>query len=384
MKKCFIILSLAIASLKGNAQNSSPFTFRTEITGDLISNMHGGRKSGHSYVGKIDLSLGLSTEKAGWFKGGKLFLHAINAHGGNPSARYVGDIQPVSRIEATNRISLFEFWYRQDIGKFSVLFGQFDMNSTFAVNATAGNFLNTSFGMYPSIALNVPLSIYPYATPSLYAKWKQSEKLAFQAAVFDGSPLKFQDNPNNLKWQIDGKKRLFSTFEIQMKEIKDSVVKGNYKIGGYYHNGDFRNLSDSSNSVDGSYGIYVTMDRLIIAENSKDNQGVTAFLQSGSSPGKTNLVDFYLSTGLIYTGILPSRSNDILGLGFVYSSINNHLHQVYPISYTQSRCLIELNYKAQFGNNFIVQPDFQYIINPGANPAFKNSLVGILRVSLVY
>src|SRR5690606_15282824 len=115
---------------------------------------------------------------------------------------------------------LFEFWYSQDIGRFRLLLGQFDMNSAFAVNALASNFTNTSFGMYPSVALNVPLSIYPAAAAAVFGEWKSTENLTMRAAVFDGAPLSFEQNPNNLKWDIHLDGGLFSTVELEYKEMK--------------------------------------------------------------------------------------------------------------------------------------------------------------------
>src|SRR6267154_1939419 len=162
MKHFIIFCNLTILSFALHAQKkSSPFTFRAEARTDLANNFQGGSKTGGGIIGRLDLSMELSTEKAGWFKGGTFFIHALTANGATPSFQNVKDIQPVSRIEATNRLGLFEFWYRQDFGKLSLVFGQLDMNATFATNNTSGNLLNTSFGMYPSVALNVPVSIYP-------------------------------------------------------------------------------------------------------------------------------------------------------------------------------------------------------------------------------
>ena len=36
---------------------------------------------------------------------------------------------------------------------------------------------------------------------------------------------------------------------------------------------------------------------------------------------------------------------------------------------------IELTYSAQLTDNFRIQPDIQYIINPGTDPSLKNALV---------
>jgi porin len=257
------------------------------------------------------------------------------------------------------------------------------MNSSFAVNQYGGNFLNTSFGMYPSMALNVPLSIYPTGAACILMKWKHSKNITLQTAMYDGAPLGVERNPNNIKWEMNLSKAAFSTGEVHYQYIKEDVVLGNYKIGGFYHNGTFDNLIDSS-ALTGNYGLYFTADQMILPKADNKTAGLGAFMQLGSAPGNQNLVSFYVSGGINYKGIIASRNEDNVGLALVHSSINRGLVTNYSDRFLPHRTLLELTYKTRFHNHFSIQPDLQYIINPGANPELKNAFLGSLRLALNY
>ena len=83
----------------------------------------------------------------------------------HPFRVYYGNISMGIRFH-----TVFQCWFSQNFGRFSVLLGQHDMNSAFAVNPYAGNLISTSFGILPSIALHQSLSIYPASLPGLMLK----------------------------------------------------------------------------------------------------------------------------------------------------------------------------------------------------------------------
>jgi len=41
-------------------------------------------------------------------------------------------------------------------------------------------------------------------------------------------------------------------------------------------------------------------------------------------------------------------------------------------------------YKAKINQNTFIQPEIQYIINPGANSNLSNAIVGLLRTSISF
>ena len=359
-------------------------TLHTTLTGEGVQVVSGGKRQGGSYHGRLEVVASFDTEKAGLWKGGTFSVHGLNAHGALPSATFVGDIQPISRIEASSRSTLFEFWYRQQFGRFSALVGQHDMNSAFAVNRYGKTFLNTSFGMYPSVALNVPLSIYPVGAATLLLKWQATDAFSVQAAVYDGSPLGADRNPHNLRRELNLGESAFVTAELGYDCRKDGVVRGSYKLGGFYHSGKFPALVDPTQTFRGNRGVYLSADHLVWRETAGGEEGLGAFLQTGGAPGNQNLVNFYLSSGLSYRGLLPKRGDDELGFGLVHSSLNADWVAAGESGRYAARTLLEVNYKAQLGKYFSVQPDVQYIIHPGAVRPAPNAFIGMLRCTLAY
>jgi porin len=143
-----------MGTLKAEEVKGGPFQFSFHYKGELAGSFSGGLHPFRVYYGNVSMGIHFRTEKAGLWKGGEFLLQGPNVHGANPSATSVHDLQPISRIEARERTVLFQGWFRQTFSHFSVLLGQHDMNSSFAVNPYAGNLISTSFGIFPSKALH--------------------------------------------------------------------------------------------------------------------------------------------------------------------------------------------------------------------------------------
>ncbi|EAY25689.1 carbohydrate-selective porin, putative [Microscilla marina ATCC 23134] len=89
-----------INSITSSSGSKSPFDFTTIIQGDIFHNFDSGLQTESDYMGRVHLIISLDTKKAGLWKNGKLLVNGVNAHGGNPTATYIGDFQPISRNEA--------------------------------------------------------------------------------------------------------------------------------------------------------------------------------------------------------------------------------------------------------------------------------------------
>lgn len=373
-----------VTDSKASEAASDPFTFTAVLQGGMMQNFSGGLKTGSDYMGRVHLTLSLDTKKAGLWKGGQFLVNATNAHGGTPTADLVGDFQPISRNEATERTGLFEFWYRHTVGNTSLLVGQHDMNSSFGTSGYAGLSINSAFGMYPSITPNTgfAFSIFPRTMPAIYLK-HDTDKLTFQAAVYAGASEDFEDDRYNAKWNLDDSQ--FMVGEIHYKNVKNGIQKGVYKLGVIKHTGKFQDVTDLSGvaTTDAGMGMYVIADHLLIQENDNSDQGMGVFFEAGVASGDHNLIDRFIAAGMVYKGLLSTRDNDELFLGVLNSSINDDI-PAGSIYDEGSRTTLELNYAIRLGSHFTLQPDFQYIINPGASSAIDDAFLGIMRFSINY
>ena len=374
----------------------NPFGFEATYTGDLVTNVKGGIQPGSVYMGLVDVGIGFNTDKAGWWQGGDIFFHAQNTHGGLASEQLVGDLQVLSNIECGNYTYLFELWYRQSFGKFSLLFGVNDFNAVFASSEYGGMFLNSAFGIHSSIALNIPVSIFPKTALGFIMNYDASDALSLRAAIYDGDPGSLEDDPHNLDWTVSKDEGYLligeMEYRLQRKENwntirKEGILLGTYKLGAYYHSGSFENTLEGSVSK-GNYGFYMLADQVIIPRSIYVNKSVSTFVQLGWCPSVKNINRVYLGTGFNLRGLLFGRHQDILGIGIAHAKMNNEAFMIEPEiipginPLLRFETAIEISYKAQLTDNIAIQPDLHYIINPGANEAFENAFVPSLRLEI--
>lgn len=356
--------------------------FSTKVNGDFILNHTGGIKRGYTYIGMEDFTISLSTGSAGWWKGGNFFLHGFNSHGKGISENYTGDLQVLSNIEAGDYTGLYEFYYMQKLGRFTFLFGQHDLNSEFVGTKYGGTFINSSFGIAPSISLNVPVSIYPVAAPCLMLKYGTPGGITYKFATYDGDPGDLESNRFNVQWNIGSHEGFFSIAEIEYNHVLGERSTSTYKAGTYYHTGEFLNYSDTSLLSNGNYGLYAIIDQPLFTNSLTPGRGLCFFVQAGITPQQFNMVSNYLGAGFRYHGILPNRFYDEIGLAFARIGIGkDYYHLFQPLK--KKETTIEATYRFVFGRRYTLQPSIQYIIDPGMG-SYESSFVSLLRFSLEY
>ena len=344
-------------------KKESPFTLGAHYVGDLVSNFDGGIQTGTTYLGMATVEAAFDTEKAKWWKGGEVFTKIANTHGGEPTAYLVGDFQGVSNIEAGNHTWLYELWYKQNIGSISITAGLQDLNVNFAASEYGALFTNSSFGVHSSIADNIPAPIFPLTALGLDLEWQISEKHLLKAAIFDGTPDDFENNPFNTNWKLCKTDGFLAVSELQ---IDKSVIKNKnacYKLGVYFHEHGDLNIGTEKNK-----GFYFVGDQQITDK-------LSAFTQIGLSPKSVNVHNHFYGFGINYNGLIKKRQNDQCGIAVAHAGFDDKS--------TGNETAIEVTYKYQLSPNIYIRPDVQYIINPvGTGSKLDNALVGFIRLDI--
>jgi len=348
---------------------SKPFYIEGSYIGDIVSNLSGGIKRGTTYLGLANLKAGVNTQAAGWWKGGEFRINAANTHGGTPSESFVGDFQGVSNIEAGNLTFMYEMWYKQTVGNLSLTIGLQDLNSNFAMTDNGALFTNSSFGIHPSIADNIPSPIFPLTALGAMLQYNYKEKLIWQAAIFDGTPDDFENNPYNTNWNLSGNDGYLAVTEIQVLQSLISGYDGTYKFGAYFHE-----HCDSTTIEQKTHGFYFVGDQMVYKTL---NGGWALFSQVGLSPKHENKNNYYLSLGVNIKGISQKRSKDEAGIAIAYAGFGE--------GSTRNETAVELTYLFSVNENIRLKPDLQYIIHPaGTGINLTNALVGSFRIELAF
>ncbi len=370
---CGVLLNNIIGQ-DNSSGKTPPISLGTTYIGDAVYNFSGGIKTGKAYMGYIDLGATINTEGLGIWRNGELFINLQNTHGSTVSADYIGDAQVMSNIDNGDYTYLYQFWYRQTINKFSLLVGIHDLNSEFFVSDFSGEYANSSFGIMPAVSFNVPVPIFPKTTLGAILRYDFSDAISFQTAVFDGNPLDLDSIPYNGELVIGDNHGLFSVAEIHYNHNSSNGRNGTYKIGFFYHSGDFENLAKDK-VYKGNYGVYIFIDQMLFPASREENEGLGTFFQLGLSPDDRSLNDLFIGFGFNYYG----ASDNIIGLGVAHASLSNKLVDANPKIYANGETAIESFYKMKLGEYITLQPEIQYIINPGFNKSLDNALVGLFR-----
>jgi len=348
-------------------------------TGEVFSNLHGGLDSSHAteYRGNLDVTLVLDTEALGLWSGGTLVVYAQNGHGEGISEEYVGDAQVLSNIDADDFTQVSEYWLEQkllgDAARLKI--GKQDANADFCAVDGGGDFINSSFGFAP----NVPLPTFPDPGLGVAVFLEPAAWLGVGIGVYDGGP-------NGGTWGFDAFDAEGGTFGITELALRTPALPGIrkpgvYRIGGWLNTENVDEITGDPDphTFSGNHGLYVICDQLLLEERpgEEDSQGLAAFGQLSWAPGDRNELERYFGAGLVYTGAMPGRDLDLLGLGVAHAVFSDRVRDLDDVTH---ETVVELFYRAQLTPWLALEPDLQLIVNPGGHG--DDSLVLGLRFTV--
>ncbi len=352
---------------------------------DWSHNCRGGLRTRSSTLRHLlDLNLTLDLDRLVGVPGGTFFVQFLHHHGPDSSTIDTGDFQVYSNIDADGRTELAQLWYRQDFfdGLLGVKFGKSEANDDFAFVDHGAAFIHSSPGVsptvlefptYPDTAVGVILFVNPtdflYANVGLFDGALHEGHLTGEHAgeTFFGQPA---------DWFVIGE--LGVTWEFA-----DGCV-GRLGVGGWGHTGDFTTFAGQNES--GTAGWYLVLDQTLYCEQPDDEtnaQGLGLFFQLAGADEEVAEVDLHCGIGVQYVGLLPSRDDDIVGVMVSYVHFSAPARQV--AAFTQDyEMAFELFYKLQLTPWLALQPDLQYIKNPGGNQLLRDAVVATLRIEATF
>jgi porin len=395
---------------------------------ELWGNLGGGIRQGADYNGLTTASVTINLEKAVGWTGANFFASAFQIHGRQPTNNLVGNVQTISNIEATRATKLYDLWIEQTLfdGKLAVRVGQEGANDELMVTQYGAVLINSSFG-YPALAaLDLPSGgpNYPLATPMVRLKYQPNDTISFMSAIFNGDPAGPGTGDPQLRdasgtaFRVNDAPLLFEELAITRNQAPDAKgLPATYKLGFWFHTGSFADLQTDSlgrslaapNSSHiphlhrDDFALYAVADQLVWREPGHSGNGIGLFALVMGAPASRNLVTLDIEAGLNWKGPFPGRDNDVFALGVSYAGISRaeQERQAAAIAFNGTgqkvlgnETVLEATYSYQVAPWLVLQPDLQYVINPGAglptnlnpvtNRALKNATVMGLRSTITF
>jgi porin len=358
---------------------------RIIYTGDTLAVVTGGLRRHTAYLDNTDMTLTLDAEPLVGWTGARFFVYGLGDHGRDPSAALVGDLSGIDNIEAPDTFKLYEAWYLQELfaGRFSILGGLYNLNGEFDVDESAQTFINSAFGIgteYSQAGRNGP-SIFPVTSLAVRLRVRPTEHWYVQTAVLDGAPgSRRDDGGTQIVWQgRDGVLIAAETACVLGQEEGAAVAYGKYAFGGWAYSTRLPRLeSDSAREHSGSHGLYAFVEQQVYREATDPTQGLALFVRVGYANPTFNPIEWTLSGGGTYTGLVPGRDADLFGVAATTAWSGHDARDAgravgEPVLGAET--VIEMTYRIQLTPWLTLQPDLQYLVNPGLSSTIKDALV---------
>ena len=384
-------------------------------TSEVLGNVSGGVNQGFEYDGLTQMILQLDTQKAFNWYGGTFNVSALQIHGRNLSQDNLYTLQTASGIEADRATRLWELWYDQAFdreGRFDLRVGQQSLDQEFMVSQNALLFVNTMFGwpMVPSADLPGGGPAYPLSAPGVRLQVRPINSLTFLAGVFNGSPLSNSgENSSGTTFPLDGGTLIIAELQYRYPSVGTMVyadqsqsLSGTYKIGFWYDTEDFADQEYDNTGLSlanpastgvprthhGDYSLYAVMDQMVwrSADPNDADRALNFFARAMGTPqADRNLIDFSLNAGFTLSEPLPHRDDDTFGIGMGFTKVSDRAADLdkdynfyngvaYPVR--SDEAFVEVTYQYQLTPWCQLQPDFQYVFNPGGGIPNPNSSSG--------
>lgn len=381
LSKASPLAALFLPALLSTAKaEESAARFDVRYMADVMSNLSGGIETGSRYMDNLDVTLELDAERAIGWDGATLFLYGVYNNGKAFSGDLVGDAQALSSIETgVEAARLLEAWIDQRFldDRASVRVGLYDLNSEFDVIETAGLFLHaaqtTTFALAQSGEAGP--SIFPVTSLAARAEFRLTDHLLLRTAVLDGVPGD-PDHPKRTAIKLgDGDGALL------VSELEYGTERLRAAAGYWRYTGRFEDLETGLNRR-GNDGIYALVEGRVYEDPNDPRRGLALFAHGGWASASLNAFKYSLAAGAVYTGILPARPEDDLGLAVAWVETGAPFKAAEAAM--NREVAIELTYRAVINDFIAIQPDVQYVINPGAAPELRDAFVIGVRLDFTW
>jgi porin len=260
-----------------------------------------------------------------------------------------------------------EYWWEFDLldGDITVRLGKQDANTEFLFIDLATDFIQSTFGLSPSTAFPT----YPDQSMGAVVLLRLSESCRLKTGVWDA--LSSGGN-----WGFSGNDTSLVIGELEYHyALLEGTLPGTLVLGAAYESAG----EISGEPVSDVHEYILQLEQRIFRENRRDEedtQGLAVFggyypRFPGSQTTEESIGDSFVA-GLVYTGLVPERDEDVIGAGVSWAELFQ--------GGTNEETVFELFYKAKVTRSTSLQPDLQYISTPSG--IYRDSLVVGLRFEL--
>jgi len=372
--------------------------------GDFLSNPVGGKSQEASWMQLLVAGGEVSLEKTIGWKGASMVISVTDAAGSNLSLP-VGNVFTISQAYVMNTFALYDLFLKQRLldGRIELNVGRFSAGQFFATMPAMGMVVSGAVNGNPtSLFLNAPYHATAGASWAAHAKVKPTEQTYAEAGVFQASPRIGNPAYHGADFSIQSGDGVLLMAEVgwtpafdaepQGQGDKKTVVpaepgrKGVYSFGAYYANYTFDTFQGGT--AHNAFGFYAMAQQMLWRGKANPHHHFSLWGGVTWSP-QEELAQMPVMGfgGAIWQGLVPGRDLDNLLLSFYMGNFSGDYARAQAeagAGRPTMETVLEASYIFQLTKNLQVQPDLQWIIQPGGTGDIPNALVLGFQVGLTF
>ncbi len=237
--------------------------------------------------------------------------------------------------------------------------------------------LNDELGYAPNAIFNTRQPFSPAGKPGIIVTGSLSDLtpgLYLKGGVFTSYKNPYSPDAYGVDYKDDFDHGLAAAVELGYFEQK-TAYNGVYKLGVnadpnvIYHN------PATNQEYRGDFNAYLTIEKTVYHPVDRGgklatDKGLDLLLELVGEPGDRNPLEYEVTSGGRYTGLIPGRDKDKIGFGVIYSKNGAAYSEASQAGGGPSlggETTLELDYQWNPAAWLSIQADAQYIINPGGN-----------------
>jgi porin len=345
-------------------------SFEAAYYGEVFTNARGGisTKGATQYSGLLDLLLTIDFERLRSPVPGKFVMLAQNTHGRGLTEDFVGDTQVLSNIDSfKNIMQVGEYWWESGWldGQVVIRLGKQDFNTEFQCIDSAESFIQSTFGLSPSTAFPT----YPDQSMAAVALVQLGDSTQLKAGAWSAFA-------KGGTWGFSGSNSMLFVGELERTySLAGGTLPGIVAIGAVY---------ESAGMIDGQqvspvHEYFFQFEQFLYRECPCEEESGQCLAVFGGYyprfPGDRRTdqaIGDCSVVGVTYTGLLPDRDEDVLGIGVAWVELFQ--------GGTNRETVTEFFYKALLTPRLSLQPDVQYIASPSG--IYRDALAVGVRFEL--
>lgn len=365
-------------------------------------------------VSHLDLKFRADLDRLFGWQDTVAYLNVLDDRGAGPS-RDVGNLMGVTSIEVpapTTRI--FQAWVQKGFfdDRFSLLAGIYPIDTEFFVMESASALVQPIYGTPADLVLTDTPSIFNNAAFGLRGKWYSADRTLYaMGAVLDGVPNDPR-RPKATAIKLSGRDGVFAIAEMGWMPLEQAHAfdfeptdpanvrrspqvaihekyggTAKYAVGLWGYGRRKPDLLDVDASGDPrlrrSHGGYLLAERTLFGLESDTLRNLTAFGRYTFADPNTIAIDRSWNVGLKWRGPLADRPQDSITVAWTRGQLADKYRQTL-VRPARSEQMLELAWRVELSPWLAIQPDYQYIKNPGGEASAKSVRIIGARFDLVF